>query len=309
MSDIILHQYAASLFSEKIRLLLGFKGASYKQVEMPMIMPRPDLMPLTGGYRKTPVMQIGADIYCDTAIICRVIDDLFPDKTIYPPESQGVQNAIAHWTDTFFFRVCVAMVFSPKAIATNEVFQDQDAAAAFMADRAELSKGSTELTLPFEIAEPHFLAHLNSLDLQLQSGGRFLLGETPTIADFSTYHNCWFVHSNEALKEVFTPFECLLAWMERMAAFGHGKVEEITSGQALEIGTAAEPDEIIDGVSISGIEPGAEVEVMPIDYGFQPVRGELLTASFDEIAVARSDETAGRIVVHFPTMGFQVNTV
>ena len=29
-------------------------------------MPRPDLMPMTGGYRRTPVMQIGADIYCDT---------------------------------------------------------------------------------------------------------------------------------------------------------------------------------------------------------------------------------------------------
>src|SRR5689334_19212590 len=35
--------------------------------------PRPELMPMTGGYRRTPVLQIGADIYCDTQLILRVL--------------------------------------------------------------------------------------------------------------------------------------------------------------------------------------------------------------------------------------------
>ena len=37
--------------------LLGYKHQDYHMVEIPVIMPKPDLMALTGGYRKTPVLQ------------------------------------------------------------------------------------------------------------------------------------------------------------------------------------------------------------------------------------------------------------
>ena len=65
MSEIILHHYPLSPFAEKTRVALGIKGLAWRSVIIPQIMPKPELMPLTGGYRKTPVMQIGADIYCD----------------------------------------------------------------------------------------------------------------------------------------------------------------------------------------------------------------------------------------------------
>ena len=80
MPEIILHQYASSPFSEKVRCLLGYKELEYKSVDIPVIMPKPDLMALTGGYRKTPVLQYGADIYCDTAIICRFIEEICPSN-------------------------------------------------------------------------------------------------------------------------------------------------------------------------------------------------------------------------------------
>ncbi|MDC0375029.1 glutathione S-transferase N-terminal domain-containing protein, partial [Pseudomonadales bacterium] len=59
MPDFILHQYAGSPFSEKVRLLMGYLDLPSQQVEIPVIMPRPQLMPLTGGYRRTPVLQRG----------------------------------------------------------------------------------------------------------------------------------------------------------------------------------------------------------------------------------------------------------
>jgi hypothetical protein len=68
-TPLILHHFEASPFSEKIRLALGFKKLGWNSVVTSRIMPRPDLMPMTGGYRRTPTMQIGADIYCDTQII------------------------------------------------------------------------------------------------------------------------------------------------------------------------------------------------------------------------------------------------
>jgi glutathione S-transferase len=307
VADIILHHYPESPFSEKVRLLLGFKSQTYQAVTIPIIMPKPNLMPLTGGYRKTPVMQIGADIYCDTAVICRVINRLYPDNNIYPQESMAMVVAAAHWTDTFFFRVCVAVAFQPRALASNKLFQDQEAAAAFMADRARLTEGSTQLTMDFDTAHAFFLGHLKRLDNQLVST-EFLFGERPTIADFSTYHCCWFVHSNEAIRDAFSPFERVLAWFERMRAFGQGGVTEIKGEEALDIASNTEPatERKFTTSEIDPFQFGDEVQVMPIDYGFQPVRGRLQLCSIEELVVVRADDRVGDVAVHFPRLGFQV---
>ena len=69
MTEILFHHYWTSPFSEKIRVIFGMKKLAWRSVEIPSMMPKPDLMPLTGGYGKTPVMPIGADIDCDTQLI------------------------------------------------------------------------------------------------------------------------------------------------------------------------------------------------------------------------------------------------
>lgn len=311
MFEPILHHYPESPFSEKIRLLLGYKGQAYKGVHIPVIMPKPDLMPLTGGYRKTPVLQIGADIYCDTAIIARLIDRRFPDNSIFPLELEAAAGAMAHWADTFFFKVCVAVAFQPRALANNPVFQDEKSAQAFARDRAELTAGSSELQMPFETAHPYFLAHLKRLDNQLSDGRKFLFGDVPTIADFSTYHCCWFIHGNEAIRDIFDPFKILLAWRQRMAEFGSAPETEISGGEALDIARQSEPEGAtrIAAMGVDGLRAGDEVEIMPIDYGFDPVRGELQIASLEELALRREDEHVGSVAVHFPRLGFQINKV
>ncbi|MGB0407363.1 MAG: glutathione S-transferase N-terminal domain-containing protein, partial [Pseudomonadales bacterium] len=86
---LVLHHYEGSLFSEKIRLMLGYYGLSWESVEISPIMPRPALMPLTGGYRRTPVLQDGADIFCDTHAISEYLDVLCPEKALAP-------RALAH---------------------------------------------------------------------------------------------------------------------------------------------------------------------------------------------------------------------
>ena len=84
MTDIILHHYETSPYSEKVRLGLGLKGLAWASVEIPIIMPKPDLTALTGGYRKTPVLQIGADIYCDSQLIMRELERRYPSPSFYP---------------------------------------------------------------------------------------------------------------------------------------------------------------------------------------------------------------------------------
>jgi len=51
-----------SLFAERIRRILAFKKMAWRSVEQPMMAPKPDLTPLTGGNRRIPVLQIGADV-------------------------------------------------------------------------------------------------------------------------------------------------------------------------------------------------------------------------------------------------------
>jgi len=310
MPQLILHQYAASPFSEKVRCLLGYKQQDYHMVEIPVIMPKPDLMALTGGYRKTPVLQIGADIFCDTAAICRIIDHLFSDNSIYPESEDALLTAAAHWTDTFLFKLAVAVAFQPKAVANSELFSDQEAAAAFMADRAALSEGSNELSLDLRIAQSHWSLYMRRLDNQLKAA-HFIGGDQPNIVDFSTYHCCWFVYNNDSLKSELDQFKALAEWMVRMASFGQGNSEFMTGEDAVRVAR--------DSVVAPGSEdtylaegepaPGDTVDIMPIDYGFQPTRGELMGSSIDEFVLKRVDERAGEVAVHFPRIGFQINPV
>ena len=44
MNDLILHNYASSPFSEKIRLILGHKKLPWKSVLVPPILPKPDVL-------------------------------------------------------------------------------------------------------------------------------------------------------------------------------------------------------------------------------------------------------------------------
>ena len=312
MSDLILHHYDTSPFSEKIRAILGYKAQAYPElkyqaVQIPVIMPKPTLMPLTGGYRKTPVMQVGADIYCDTALIAKLIEVKYPDNPIFPTDQIATLGSAAHWVDTFLFRVSVAMAFQPKAVSISPLFSDPEAAAAFMADRAEFGKGSTQLSMEFGEAEPHWLLHMRRLDQQLANND-YLGGDAPSIVDFSNYHCLWFLYGNEALHGDFEPFTNVLAWMQRIAGFGHGGLTEVSGEAALDIATKSEPEAIQKQSQTlnSGPAIGDEVEVLPMDYGFQPTRGTLVVNALEEIAVQRQDEQVGNLIVHFPRLGFQV---
>jgi glutathione S-transferase len=85
MAELILHHYDMSPYAEKIRLALGLKGLPWRSVVAPMVMPKTDLVELTGGHRRVPVLQIGADVYCDTHLIARVLDEVKPAPPLAPP--------------------------------------------------------------------------------------------------------------------------------------------------------------------------------------------------------------------------------
>jgi glutathione S-transferase len=304
MQDLILHQYDSSPFSEKIRLILGYLELQSCWVEIPPIMPRDDLMPLTGGYRRTPVLQIGRDIYCDSALIAKVLAEQVSQTRLFPDESAATAEVFSQWVDTFLFRVVVALAFQPKALAGNQVMQDPSEAAAFMADRAAFMAGSTALQMELAVAQSHFTSFLEMMERQLVNV-RFLFGDAPCIADFSVYHCLWFIGARPILAAEFAQFPQVEHWMALMQAFSHGEHQLIDGSAALTQARSAP-----DPVDYEVLQQG--VQALPIDYGFQPVAGVLVAcqgAPRDCYSILRSHEAIGSILVHFPKMGFRIESV
>lgn len=305
MTTPILHHYPPSLFSEKIRVLFGYLNLQWQSVIIPPIMPRPLLMPLSGGYRKTPIMQIGANVYCDTEIICRRLAALAGNQTMYAPGFAA--ERVARWADTELFRTTVALNFRPEALAAQMSQMSEAEIAAFQADRAQLSGGAPIVAVDPAAAQADFTALLANLDSTLRKG--FLFGDEPCIADFSLYHCLWFVAGNPANAALFEPWTQVRAYMERVQAFGHGRFVEISGEAALAIGTDAEPvmpeNAGLDSPG-EGFALGDAVTVAPNDYGRIPVAGQLVSYRYNEIVISREDPQAGQVLVHFPGIGFEI---
>jgi hypothetical protein len=82
----------------------------------------------------------------------------------------------------------------------------------------------------------------------------------------------------------------------------------MTSEQALDVARTATSiaKASTDAKDPIGRKPGQVVSVTPDDTGRDPVVGELVASSADEIVIRRSDPVVGEVCVHFPRAGFVV---
>ena len=306
MSDIILHHYPNSPFSEKIRLILGYKKLAWKSVIIPVIMPKPNVVALTGGYRRTPIMQIGADIYCDTALMADVLERIAPAPTIYPKATEGLARTLAQWADSNLFWTMITHRFQPAGVQSALGGMTPEQIKAFTADRAAFRANVPRM--PLAEATGTLKEYFRRLENMLAGGNAFLLGDAPSIADFSVYHSVWFLQAAPAVADVLDVAPRLKEWAARMAAFGHGSFDKMSAEAALEVARSskAASTEGQPFVDYHGVALGERVAVMPSDYGMDPVEGELVISTDNEFAVRRNDPLAGTVVVHFPRVDFQL---
>ena len=250
---------------------------------------------MTGGYRRTPVMQIGADIYCDTQLILRTLERLHPNPSLFPGQSQGKATALSWWWDRSTFLPCVGVVAS----LNKDRFPPE-----FVEERRQfLGFSLTEMPTKLPLYLQQLAAHFDWLQWMLDRDGKFLLGDAPSAADLTAYHTIWFLRQNGGDKvEAMLPIGRLNAWYDRVTAIGHGRPEELSSADALGIARAADPapPHIAEDGDASGLKPGQRISVTPDDMGRDPVVGTLIAADSQEIIIRRHDEQAGEIQVHFP---------
>jgi glutathione S-transferase len=301
--ELILHHYPMSPFAEKARLMLGFKGLAWRSVLIPPVLPKPDVVALTGGYRKTPFLQIGADVYCDSALIARVLDARQPTPTLYPA-SAPLAVPLGQWADFHLFWAAVTWAMQPAGAAAILVNPQPEVMKAFAIDRAAFTGSMKRLTLADAAAQ--LQAHLAALDAQLRAGGPYLFGAAVSIADFSVAHCLWFIRRAEPVAHILAPFAALSAWLDRLLAIGHASHERLSSADALAISAAATGHAKTTVMAGAGFEAGQPVTVAATDYGADPVAGTLVGLTPDEVVLRRQDERAGTVQVHFPRFGFQI---
>jgi glutathione S-transferase len=305
MSEIILHHYAFSTFSEKVRLALGYKKLAYRSVDIPGLPPRPLLAPLTGGYRRAPVRQIGADIFCDTAMILAALERLHPQKSLSPKAGAGIARGLGFaWERQMWIPTIGVLVH----------YIGEHIPPEFIKDRKE---GYLMIDISKPAMAPQFQEHLGVVRSQvswlaeaLADGRPYLFGKTPSVADLACFQTVFLLRKN-CPKEVdkLVGFKPLVGWYDRIAAFGHGKPKAMTPEDAFAVAVKAKPAKVTHlkpNGDPGGLKAGTNVTVTPDDNARVPVTGALVAASGSEIVIRRTDAKAGDINIHFPRLGYDV---
>ena len=309
MTELILHHYPTSPFSEKIRLVLGHKKLGWKSVVIPAIMPKPDVVALTGGYRKTPFLQVGADIYCDSALICDVLEHVQPEPALYPPHLKGVSRIFAQWADTTLFWAAMAHNLQPKGAAHMFASAPPEAARAFGEDRKAMSGAMVRLR-PAD-ATAAYRSYLRRI-AHMAEEHEFLFGAEPCVADFAAYHPLWFTRTLvPVVADVLNATPAVVEWMDRIAAIGHGGMDRFKAADAIAVAQGVEPMPAGANLLVNssfqdehGVALGSQVTVNAEIFGQEVTAGELIACTRTHYSLRRTDPRVGTVHVHFPRIGY-----
>lgn len=293
MAEIILHHYETSPFGTAVRLAMGLKGIAWKSVEAPMVAPKPDLSALTAGYERIPVLQIGADIYCDTDCISDALEMHKPEPSLYPQPMGRAGKIIALWSGNNWFMPAVG-----TALGTNPDVVSKK----FWEDRKKRFGMNPKAFLP---AVPHLTAQFHAGAAQLKSaladGRRFVGGDDAGHADLALWVNIQFVRFAGIVSDDFGTE--IASWYARVEAIGHGESEKWTGQQAIAHAKNSEPIEGCKVSGDSGFETGQQVSIKTDSPDPATVEGKLVGLTDNRISIRHTSKAAGDVHVHLPRLG------
>jgi glutathione S-transferase len=298
MTELILHSYDASPFTQRALKLLAIKGLEWRSVTTPMMPPKDDLLALTGGYRGTPVLQIGADVYVDSQRIAVELESRFPRPTLFPDGNAGLTLAGVKWADAFF-RAGLHLAIA----ATSSAWP-----AEFLRDRQALFPDIDFAACDADHARAQLRAHAAMLEEQLADGRDFLAGDAPGLWDVHAWTVPWFTRAVPGGADAYAGLTRMAEWEQRVAELGEGRRIECSAQQAIDVARAATPAKqgMCNERDVQGLRAGLRVEVCPDDTQRGGVQGMVVSATSRGISVLRHDARCGEVVVHFPRLGYRV---
>lgn len=307
-SEIIFHAYPQSPVAEKVRVAFGIKGLAWRSVEIPRLPPKPMLTALTGGYRRTPVMQIGADIYCDSQCIILELERRYPSPSLMPTQEHGLMWCLSRWTDGPLFDQTVRQVLGAIADSLDEDFA-ADRGRLYLGEDWAAGLKQANADLPHLVSQMR--APLSWLNAQLSDGRAFLLGAQAAAIDAQFYHVVWFLRGRWADGPSFlSEFQELVRWEENIREVGHGTSTSMDPQDAISLAKGVEP-KAPTGVAAhepQGLTVGQSVTVKPdVNGGEQPVAGKIRYADAETVVIERTADDVGTVCVHFPRAGYRID--
>jgi glutathione S-transferase len=283
--------------------MFGYCDVPWQSLISPAMPPRSIVDPLAGGYRRIPVMQVGADIFCDTKLIADELA-ISCNKPELSFESCGQEIAeYSHYVDTVVFMAGVQTSTPLKAIMTVFKLFPPLQAIKFIKDRAGIRKASSGKPLGQERALKLIGDHYAEMESKL-ADKPYLFGNSPTVADFSAYHNLWFKNLTGGEQTLEGRLK-VNAWFERMSAIGHGNRSDATKIEAFDSAKNQAPRDLLGSMKITE-HIGQKVEIRPNDYAKDSVVGVLVGGNQSRWIIARETSEFGTVHVHFPTQGFDM---
>ncbi|MFT4563159.1 MAG: glutathione S-transferase [Gammaproteobacteria bacterium] len=301
----ILHHYDFSNFSEKVRLMLGYKGIAWDSVEIPSHLPKPDYTPLTGGYRRTPSLQIGADIYCDTRLIAEHIESACPNPSFYAgsPRMKIFARSIGDWAES--------RMLWPTALYITGMNADRFS-KEFHSDRASLHGKPVPNVAQVKASAVKYLAQMRSelhaIEDLFVDDSLYVLGDELSLADISLYQIPWFLNTIEPGHSFLDQMPRTREWVARVAAIGHGEVSTFSAQGAIERANQSTPIPI-DSVATTtpeGLAVGDPVLVSPMGE-LSPASGTLAFADDERVVIDVSNERLKHVRVHLPRSGYRLS--
>lgn len=299
----ILHHYEYSPYAEKIRLMLGLTNMMWGSVLSPVQPPRPNLDPLTGGYRRIPVAQIGADIFCDSRLIAAEIAVLADDKRVDAVVDDGAAKALVQRAEGDVFFSAITRVSPLKLMATLLLRLGPLGLFRFIKDRQSMMRGGTVKPPQGAAAQQLLDDFMSDVDRHL-TNKPWLAGETASYADFAVYHPLWLASRVGGLQLPDT-LPNLKRWFAQVESIGAGTRQELAAESAFMAARDNEPRELPQDNDDSPLM-NKPVSVAPNDYGRVPVAGVLVAHTPTRIVVARQTDEFGCVHVHFPRAGYEV---
>ena len=301
-TNLILHHYDISPFSQKAQKMMGLKGLAWQSVEMPMIAPKPDVEQLTGGYRGTPVLQIGADVFIDNWMVARAIDQSAPDGPPINARGPLVDAALYAWGERLF----IPLLHS--ALATYKSRWDAD----FLADRKQVFPDVDFDTL--EMGDPdrrsQLRAYLGAVQAQLEVSGSYLGGVQADSWDIHVWGMVWMIYSAlPDLVPIVEAFPALVAWYQRVEALGIGAREDATmevAWDAIKSGQKRRlPDTPAEEPLSEWLGQAVHVSAGSADRG--SVAGRLLAVDHEQAVLAVESLPGLEAQVWFPRFGYHLS--
>ena len=308
MSLPIFHHYPQSPIAEKIRITFGIMGMEWQSVQIPRIPPKPLLMPLTGGYRRTPVLQLGADIFCDSQAIAWQLGLQNSNAPAYQLSNRSLELILGSFGEAILFSLSVRVVLTTSmGKAPEEFIKDRGSLYFEPGWTVEEMKNSLpsillQLQAAFDLINHHLLEN-----------GPFINGDIPSYSDAVVQHCVWFLCGRwEGGIDFIKPFDAVCKQREAIASLGHGISHDISAEQALETATKNIPNAPM-GINCKftgGLRRGQRVKIRPNGRTSDPdVIGALRYLDETVIIIDYEHEETGQVAIHFPVLGYQISAL